>query len=99
MTSLVGVLLYCLVHQAFKRLPSLMSFSLSQLPVLELRGEREATVMAPPPCVSQQYHLAPRAAQFSSKGIPQCSLLPHVPLGHLSTVNSRLHPGIALQSI
>ena len=29
------ILLYCSVHQAFKGLPSLMSFSLSQLPVLE----------------------------------------------------------------
>ena len=55
--------------------------------------------MAPPPCVSQQHHLAPMAAWFSSKGIPQRSLLPHVPLGHLSAGNSRLRPGVALQSI
>ena len=46
--------------------------------------------MAPPPCVTQQYHLVSMAAQLSSTGISH-----HIPSICLSVVNSSPHPGIA----
>ena len=46
---------------------------------------------------SQQYHLASRAAWFSSTGVSHHSLLYPVPLGYLSAFNSRPHPRIAPQ--
>ena len=70
--------------------------SISQLLVLA-RGGREATVMASPLRMTQQYCLASMAAQLSSKGIWHHNLLPHIPSSHLPTVNNRPHPGIALQ--
>ena len=39
------------------------------------------------------------AAQFSSTGTSHHNLLPHIPLIHLSAVNSSPCPGIALQSL
>ena len=56
-------------------------------------------VMAPPPCMTQQYRLASMAAWLSSKGISHWDLLPHIPSIHLSTVNSSPLPGIAPQSL
>ena len=63
------------------------------------RGEAPTMVMAPPPCVTQQYRLASMAAWLSSKGISQHDLLPHIPSVHLSTVNSSPLPSIAPQSL
>ena len=56
-------------------------------------------VMSPSPNVAQQYHLASMAAWLSSTGISHHSLLPHIPLISLSTVNSSPHFGIAPQSL
>ena len=56
-------------------------------------------VLASPPCVTQQYHLASMAAWLSSKGISHHNLLPHVLLAHLSAVNNSPHLGIAPQSL
>ena len=56
-------------------------------------------VMAPSPNVTQQYRLASMAAWLSSTGISHHSLLPHIPLTRLSTVNSSPHFGIAPQSL
>ena len=56
-------------------------------------------VMAPPLCVTQQYHLASVAAWLSSTGISHHNLLLHTPSIHLSTVNSSPCPGIAPQSL
>ena len=92
------VLLFCSTCQVLKKPASLESFSVVQLPVLASE-EREATVMAPPPCMIQQYHLASMTAWFSSTVISHCNLLPHVPSGCLPAVNSRHPPGIALQSL
>ena len=61
-------------------------------------GEREAIVMAPPLHVTQQYCLASMAAQLSSTGISHHSLLPHLPLIHLSAVKSTACPGITPHS-
>ena len=44
--------------------------------------------------VAQQYHLASLVAGFSSTGISQHNLLPHIPLIPLSTVNSSPHLGL-----
>ena len=60
-------------------------------------GEREAMVMDPPLCMTQQYPLAFMAAWRSSTVISHHNLRPHSPSIHLSTVNSSPHPGIALQ--
>ena len=49
--------------------------------------------------VTQQYRLSSMAAWLSSTGIPHHSLLPHIPLIHLSEVNSSPRPGIAPQSL
>ena len=62
-------------------------------------GEREAVVMAPSPCVTQQYRLASMAAQLCSTGNSYHNLLPHLPSICLSTVNSSPHPGIPPQSL
>ena len=56
-------------------------------------------VMAPPPNVTQQYHLASMTAWLSSTGISHHSPLPHIPLISLSTANSSPHFRIAPQSI
>ena len=61
------------------------------------RVGREATVMAPPPRMTQQYRLASMAAWLSSMGISYHNLLPHISLICLSTVNTS--PGIAPQSL
>ena len=55
-------------------------------------------VRAPPPCVTQQYHLASMPAWLSSMGISHHNLLPHIPLIHLST-DSSPHPEIVEQSL
>ena len=57
--------------------------------------EREAMVMAPPPCMTQQHRLASMAAWVSSTGISHHDLLPHIPSIHLSTDKSSPSPGIA----
>ena len=49
--------------------------------------------------VTQQYHLASMAAQFSSIGTSHHNLLPHAPSIRLSTVNSSPCPGMAPQSL
>ena len=59
----------------------------------------EALVMAPPPCVTQQYSLASKAARLSSTAISHHDLLPHIPLIHLSAVKSSPLKGIAPQSL
>ena len=53
------------------------------------------------PCVdmTQQYLLAFMAARISSTGVSHHSLLPHIPLIRLSSVNISLHGGIAPQSL
>ena len=68
MTSLVGVLLYCLVHQAFKRLASLMSLLVS-CQFWSYWGERGYSVGSAP-CVSQQYRLAPGLLSSPPKAFP-----------------------------
>ena len=55
--------------------------------------------MTPNMCMSQHYRLVSMAAQLSSIGISHRDLLPQVPLVCFPTVNSRSHPGIALQSL
>ena len=80
--------------QAFKGPPSLGSFSIGHLLVLAVGREREY----------RWFHLRHMTQHYcfawlSSKGISHSHLLPHAPLGHLATVNSRLLPGIALQSL
>ena len=52
----------------------------------------EALVMAPPPCVTQQYSLASKAARLSSTAISHHNLLPHIPFVSLPAVNSSPHP-------
>ena len=52
---------------------------------------------APPLCVTQQYCLASMAA--CKQAFPTKNLLPHIPLTHISTVNSSPRPGIAPQSL
>ena len=56
-------------------------------------------VMAPPPCMTQQYPLASLAAWLSSTSISHHSLFPHIPSISLSAVNSSPRPGIAPQSL
>ena len=74
------------------------SLFIVQQPVLACGG-REAVVIAPPPSVTQQYHLASMAARLSFTSISHHSLLPHIPSIHLSTVNSSPRPWIAPQSL
>ena len=52
-----------------------------------------------PLCVTQQFHLASIATWLSFTGMSHHNLLPHIPLIHLSTVNSSPWPGIAPQSL
>ena len=59
----------------------------------------EALVMAPPPCVTQQYSLASKAARLSSTAISHHNLLSQLPSIRLSAVNSSPHPGIAPKSL
>ena len=49
--------------------------------------------------MTQQYHFVSMAALLSSTGISHHSLLPHIPLIRLSTVNSIPRLGIAPQSL
>ena len=51
-------------------------------------GEREAVVMAPPLCVTQEHHPASLFAWLSFTSISHHNLLSHIPSGHLPTVNS-----------
>ena len=46
--------------------------------------------------MTQQYHLASKAAPLSSTGISYHDLFPHLPSIHLSAVNSSPHPEIYL---
>ena len=55
--------------------------------------------MAPPLHVTQQYCLASMATWLPSTGVSHHSLLPHIPLIRLSTVNSSPRPGTAPQSL
>ena len=50
-------------------------------------------------CMTQQYCLASMAAWLSPTVISHHSLLPHIPLLHLSTIHSSSRPGIAPQSL
>ena len=61
-------------------------------------GRERGLVMAPVPCVTQQYRLASRAARISSTGISH-DLLPPISSTHLSEVNSSPHTGIAPQCL
>ena len=74
------------------------SLSVVQLPMLAC-GEREAVMMAPTLCVTQQYCLASTAARLSSTGISHHNLLPHILSSCLSTVNSSPRPGVAPQPL
>ena len=49
--------------------------------------------------MTQQYRLASSAAWLSSTGISHHNLLAHIPLVHVSAVNSSPRPGIAPQSL
>ena len=55
----------------------------------------EAMVMAPPPTRDSAVLFASMAVQLSCTGMSHHSLLPHIPLICLSTVNSSPCPGIA----
>ena len=59
----------------------------------------DAMVMAPSPCVTQQYFLASKAARLSSTGISHHSLLSWLPSIHLYAVNGSPCLGIAPQSL
>ena len=106
-----GVLLCRSSHQSLKGAPWLESYSVVQC-VRRLMGQplycsaanagvwgERGLVMAPPPRVTQQYHLASMAAWLSSTGISHHNLLPHIPSIHVSTVNSSPCPRIAPQSL
>ena len=56
-------------------------------------------VIAPPPTRDSAVLFASMAVQLSCTGMSHHSLLPHIPLICLSTVNSSPHPGIAPQSL
>ena len=56
-------------------------------------------VMASPSTCDSAVLFASMAVQFSSTNISHHSLLPHIPLMCLSTVNSSPRPGIAPQSL
>ena len=64
-----------------------------------LCGKREAMVMAVPPTLDSALLPCFHGAWLSSTGISHHNLLPHIPLIHLSAVNSSPHPGIAPQSL
>ena len=91
---LAGVLLCSSVHQVFDGLASLL-FSCQ---CWRVQGERLWSWLHPLH-VTQQSHLSSMAAPLSSTGISHHSLLPHIPLIRLSTVNSSPCPGIAPQSL
>ena len=106
-----GVLLCISVHQSLKGASWVGSCCVVQclrclmgqpfivhLPMLPC-GEREAMVMAPPPMRDAAVLPCFHAAQLSPTGISHYSLLPHIPLICLSTVNSSPCPGIAPQSL
>ena len=86
----------CSVVQCIKHL--MASLSIVQLPMLACGG-REAMVMAPPPtydsAVSPCFHGCPA---FLHRHFPPQSP-PHIPLSHLSAVNSSPHPGISPQPL
>ena len=106
-----GVLLCRSAREALKGAPWVGSYSVIQCirhlmgqPLLFscgcwLCGEREAMVMAPPPtydsAVSPCFHGCPA---FLHRHFPPQSP-PHIPLSHLSAVNSSPHFGIAPQSL
>ena len=105
-----GALLCRSSHQSLKGAPWLESYSVVQC-VRRLMGQplycsaanagvwgERGLVMAPPPRVTQQYHLASMAAWLSSTGISHHDL-PHIPSIGLSAVNSSPHPGIVPQSL
>ena len=79
MVTLSEILLYCSVHQALKKPPSLGTFSVGQLPAPTC-GESEAIVMAPPTVhdsvVSSHLHgcLDFLQGHFLLQSPPSCSL-------------------------
>ena len=77
--------------------PTWASLSVVQLPML-VCGEREAMVMAPVLTHDSAVSLASMVAWLSSTGHALHSLLPQIPLVHLSAVNSSPCSGIAPQS-
>ena len=103
-----GVLLCCSVCQAHTGAPRQGSYSVVQCirclmchPLYcsaadGMWGERLWWWLHPLH-MTQQYPLASMAAGLSSTGISHQIFLPHLLLINLSTVNSSLHPGIALQ--
>ena len=74
---LAGRLLCSSVHHAFDG-PASLLFNCQSWCV-----GREAMVMAPPPCVTQEYCFASMAAWLSSTGISHHNLLPHIPFNRL----------------
>ena len=109
---LAGVLLCSLAYQSLKGAPWVGSCSVVQC-VRRLMGQplycsaADAGVWGGrgyggwlhPLSVTQQYHLASRAAQLSSTDTSLHNLLPHLLSICLSTVNSSPCPGIAPQSL
>ena len=88
---LAGVLLCSSVHQVFDAPPSLLFSCRRHV------GRERLWWWLHPLHMTQQYPLASMAAGLSSTGISHQIFLPHLLLISLSTVNSSLHPGIALQ--
>ena len=95
---LIGVLLCSSEHQSLKGAPWVGSFSVVQC-IRHLMSQPIVQLPTHPLHLTQQYHLASMAAWLSATGISHHNLLPHIPLIHLSAVNSSPHPGIAPQSL
>ena len=91
-----GVLLCSSLCQALDQ-PASLLFSCWYWPV----GRESLCWWLHPLPVTQQYHhhLASMVSWLSSPGISHHKLLPHMPLIHLSTVNSTPHHGIAPPSL
>ena len=107
---MLSVLLCCLAHQALKEVPWVGSysvvhflrclmhqplyFSAADADLWRERGYDDGYL-----CMTQHYGLASVAPWLSSTGISHHDLLPHIPLIHVSAVNSSPHTGIAPQSL
>ena len=95
---LIGVLLCSSEHQSLKGAPWVGSFSVVQC-IRHLMSQPIVQLPIHPLHMTQQYHLASMAAWLSATGISHHNLLPHIPLIHLSAVNSSPHPGITPQPL
>ena len=91
---LAGVLLCSSECQVFDG-PSSLLFSCLMLAV----GRERLWWRLHSLCMTQQYRFASMAARLCSTGISHHDLLPHIPLIHVSAVNSSPHTGIAPQSL